>query len=242
MPLLGFGTWQLRGEQAAEATLCALQAGYRHIDTAAMYANEREVGAALAQSDLSRDQLFVTTKLPPDRLGAEPAVLAESLELLGLARVDLWLIHWPPVESVRMWRAVLDAREQGLVVDVGVSNYSLSQLDELKAATGVMPAVNQIPWSPLLFDRDLLEGHRQRGVVLEGYSGLRGGAISHPVIVELSEQLGRTPAQVIIRWHLQHGVVVIPKSSSPERIAANADVAGFELEDQQMAALDGLGG
>jgi diketogulonate reductase-like aldo/keto reductase len=167
-------------------------------------------------------------------------VLAESLALLGVDAVDLWLIHWPPADSTRMWRALLDARERRLVIDVGVSNYSLAQLDELEAATGVMPAVNQIPWSPLLFDREVLEGHRERGVVLEGYSGLRGGAITHPVVVDVAGQVGRSPAQVVIRWHLQHGVVVIPKSSSPERIAANADIGGFQLDDAQMASLDGV--
>lgn len=241
MPLLGFGTWQLRGHEAEQATGHALTAGYRHIDTATMYGNEAEVGRALATSGLPRESVFLTTKLPPDRVGAERAVLTQSLAQLGVDQLDLWLIHWPPSDSAAMWREFLTAREEGLVKDVGVSNFSLLQLDDLAAATGVMPAVNQIPWSPLQFDRDLLAGHRDRGVVLEGYSGLRNGAIDHPVIARVAAELERTPAQVIIRWHLQHGVVVIPKSAVPERITANGDVGGFELHEEQMALLDGLG-
>jgi diketogulonate reductase-like aldo/keto reductase len=241
MPLVGFGTWQLRDDQAHDATLFALKAGYRHLDTATMYDNEREVGAAIAESGISRDSIFVTTKLPPDRAGDESKVLAQSLDLLGLDHLDLWLIHWPPSDSIAMWRAFAAARQDGLARDVGVSNYSLAQLDQLAEATGVMPAVNQIPWSPLLFDQALLDGHRRRGVVLEGYSALKNGAMDHPVIVEVAGQVGRTPAQVIVRWHLQHEVVVIPKSSVPERITANAEVAGFTLDDEQMAAIDALG-
>jgi len=242
MPLFGFGTWQLSGQEAQDATAFALSVGYRHLDTATMYGNEQEVGAAIVASGIARDQVFVTTKLPPDRDGDERPVLQQSLELLGLAHVDLWLIHWPPSAGVPMWKEFLAAQAEGLVRDVGVSNYSLAQLDELAAATGTMPAVNQIRWSPLLFDREVLDGHRSRGVVLEGYSALRGGTLTHPVIEAIAQDLGQTAAQVLVRWHLQHQVVVIPKSAQPERIVANADVTGFELSPAQMAQLDGLGG
>jgi diketogulonate reductase-like aldo/keto reductase len=242
MPLLGFGTWQLRAN-AGQATAWALDAGYRLIDTATVYRNEQEVGGGLARSGIDRTEVFVTTKIPPDRSGAEVETLRESLTALSIDHVDLWLIHWPPDEggiALDIWTAMVDIRDQGLATDIGVSNYSLDQLDELAAATGVMPAVNQIEWSPLLFDQAQLDGHRERGVVLEGYSALRGGTLEHPQIVAIAERLGRTPAQVIIRWHLQHEVVVIPKSQDRERISANADVDGFELSEQDMARLDSL--
>jgi diketogulonate reductase-like aldo/keto reductase len=243
MPLLGFGTWQLRGTSAAQSVEWALDAGYRLVDTATMYRNERQVGEGLARSGIDRDSIFVTTKIPPDRSGTELETLHKSLTALGGESVDLWLIHWPPDEggiALDIWKALVGARDQGLATDIGVSNYSLDQLDELAAATGVMPAVNQIEWSPLLFDQTQLDGHRERGVVLEGYSALRGGTLEHPGIVAIAERLGRTPAQVIIRWHLQHEVVVIPKSQDRERIIANADVDGFELGEGDMATLDSL--
>ena len=239
IPLLGFGTWQITGPTAQEATEAALAAGYRHLDTATVYGNEREVGAALAASGVAREDVFVTTKCPPDRAGEARQVLEESLDKLGLEQVDLWLIHWPG-GGLPMWEAFLSAREAGLVRDVGVSNYTLDMLDELQAATGVLPAVNQIRWSPLLFDPAVEQGHRDRGVVLEGYSALRGGTLEHPVIGGIAERLGRTPAQVIVRWHLEHSTVVIPKSTKAERIRANADVDGFSLSSDDVAALDAL--
>lgn len=243
MPLLGFGTWQITGEGAEQTVGWALEAGYRHLDTATVYGNEREVGAALGASGLARADVFVTTKLPPNRAGTERKTLRQSLELLGTDYVDLWLIHWPPGAGagVDLWKALTQARDEELAGDIGVSNYSLAQIDELSAATGVTPAVNQIEWSPLLFDQAVLDGHGKRGIVLEGYSALRGGTLEHPVIVEIAERLGRTPAQVIIRWHLQHGVVVIPKSRARERIASNADIDGFALSVADVGALDALG-
>ena len=242
MPLLGFGTWQVNGDLARQATGWALEAGYRHIDTATMYDNEREVGAGLRDSEVDRDDVFITTKLPPNRGGKPLKTLHRSLELLGTDRVDLWLIHWPPSDGVGLdlWAAFIQAREQGLATDIGVSNHSLGQIDQLASATGEQPAVNQIRWSPKLFDPAELAGHRERGVVLEGYSALRGGTLTAPVIVTIAQRLGRTPAQVIIRWHVQHDVVVIPKSRDRDRISANADVGGFELSPQDMDALDGL--
>jgi diketogulonate reductase-like aldo/keto reductase len=243
MPLLGFGTWQIKGGKAQRAVSAALEAGYRHLDTATMYRNEREVGRALAESGVPRDQVFVTTKCPPDRARRALDTLRESLEMLGTDHVDLWLIHWPGKGSVNvdLWRTFVEAREQGLARTVGVSNFDAALIDEVTAATGVQPAVDQVEWSPLLFDANTLAEHRERGVVLEGYSALRGGTLDHPVIVDIAERLERTPAQVIIRWHLQHGVVVIPKSVHPDRIRSNADVGDFTLSDQDMAALDGLG-
>ncbi|CAN5517663.1 aldo/keto reductase [soil metagenome] len=243
LPVLGFGTWQLRGEEATQATGWALGAGFRHLDTAAVYHNEREVGAALAETEIARDDIFVTTKIPPDRTGREREIMEQSLESLGTDHVDLWLIHWTPEGGVGadLWRAMVAARDDGMARDIGVSNYSLDQLDQLSDATGVMPAVNQIEWSPLLFNGVTLDGHRERGVVLEGYSALKGGTLEHPVIVGVADRLGKTPAQVIIRWHLQHDVVVIPKSRDRQRIASNAAVADFQLSEEDIAALDALG-
>ena len=244
MPLLGFGTWQITGDDAVTSTAAALEAGYRHLDTATVYRNEAEVGRALAESDVDRGDVFVTTKCPPENVGRERETLEQSLEALRTDHLDLWLIHWT-VDSAddrrKVWEAFVAARAEGLVRDIGVSNYSPAQIDELVDATGVTPAVNQIKWSPLLYDAGLAAAHAERGIVLEGYSALRGGTLTDPTISGIAERLGRTPAQVIVRWHLQHGFVAIPKSTKPERIAANADVADFELSADDMAALDGLG-
>jgi 2,5-diketo-D-gluconate reductase A len=243
MPLLGFGTWQITGREAVTATTAALEAGYRHLDTATVYGNEAEVGRALHDSGVARDDVFVTTKCPPNQAGRELQTLRQSLDALGTDHVDLWLIHWPGNDATNLsiWRAFVEARKSGLARDIGVSNFDVETIDELTSSTGVAPAVNQIEWSPLLFDAAVLDEHRRRKVALEGYSALRGGTLDNPTITEIAERAGRTPAQVIIRWHLQHGVVVIPKSRNPERIRSNADVAGFELSADQMAALDGLG-
>lgn len=243
MPLLGFGTWQIRGRKATQAAEWALAAGYRHLDTATVYRNEGDVGAGLAASGVARGDVFLTTKCPPSNAGRERATLERSLELLGTDHVDLWLIHWTPRKGVGVdiWQAFVEARSAGLARAIGVSNYSLAGIDELVSVTGARPAVNQIEWSPLLFDRAQVDGHRERGIVLEGYSALRGGTLEHPVVTRIAERLGRTAAQVIIRWHLQHGVVVIPKSVVRDRIFGNADVDGFELTAQDVAALDALG-
>jgi diketogulonate reductase-like aldo/keto reductase len=244
MPLLGFGTWQIKGEEAFRATSTALEAGYRHLDTATVYGNEREVGRALAESGVPRGDVFVTTKCPPDRAGHELDTLRQSLDALQTDHVDLWLIHWPGDGRVNtdLWNAFVEARESGLAREVGVSNFDIALVDEVTKAAGVAPAVNQIEWSPLLYDATTLAEHHDRDIVLEGYSALRGGTLDHPTIVQIAERLDRTPAQVIIRWHLQHQVVVIPKSVHAERIRSNADVAGFSLTDDDMARLDALAG
>jgi 2,5-diketo-D-gluconate reductase A len=241
MPLLGFGTWQLTGRSGRSAVAAALETGYRHLDTATIYDNEREVGAGLAASGVPRDEVFVTTKCPPDRAHEARAVLEQSLELLGLDAVDLWLVHWPPTDPVGMWETFVQAQSDGLAKDVGVSNFSLAQLDDVERATGVKPAVNQIKWSPLLYDAAIEQGHRERGIVLEGYSGLKGGTLEHPVITGIADRLGRTPAQVINRWHLEHGTVTIPKSGNANRIRANADLGSFSLGAEDLAAIDALG-
>lgn len=241
MPLVGLGTWRLGDRAAYDALLWALQAGYRHVDTATMYRNEADLGAALGDSGLAREEVFVTTKLPADAAGDERQVLERSLQALRTDHVDLWLVHWPPNGAgVDVWRAFIDLAAEGLARAIGVSNYSPAQVDELIEATGVAPAVNQVKWSPFVFDQDLLRHSRDRGVVLEGYSPFAAAQLDHPVLVELAERHGKTPAQVVVRWHVEHGVVVIPKSAHRERITANIDVFDFSLGPDEVAVLDGL--
>jgi 2,5-diketo-D-gluconate reductase A len=243
MPLLGLGTWAARGRSAGEAVRLALEIGYRLVDTATMYGNEREVGQAVAESGLPREEIFVTTKLPQGRAGRERATLEESLAALGLEYVDLWLIHWPPGGRARpdVWERLLELQADGLARDVGVSNYSSRQIDELERATGRLPAVNQIEWSPSLFDRDVIEAHRRLGVQLEGYSPLRTSNLRDPRIVRIADAHDVTPAQVVLRWHIEHRIVAIPKSTDAERIAENAAIFGFRLTPSEVEALDGLG-
>ncbi|MDG4767531.1 aldo/keto reductase [Solwaraspora sp. WMMD406] len=242
MPVLGFGTWQATGQKGYSAIRAALDVGYRHLDTATMYGNEAEVGRAIKDSGVPRDDVFVTTKLPPDRVGRAEETLAASLAALDTDYVDLWLIHWPPRggESVPTWRAFVAARQAGHVRAIGVSNYSLAQIDELADATGAVPAVNQVPWGPTLHDLRTLVEHQSRGVVLEGYSPFQNTDLDTPLLVEIADAHQVSPAQVVLRWHLQHGIVVIPKSVTPQRIAANADVFDFELTDGEMARIDDL--
>ena len=240
LPLVGLGTWQMTGTQCYLAVRHALAVGYRHIDTATMYGNEREVGRALRDSGVAREEVFITTKLPSGDAGRERETIAASLEALGVDRLDLWLIHWPPSGSARpdVWARLLEAQAEGLARAVGVSNYSLEQIDELEAASSRLPAVNQIEWSPSLYDPETVRGHRERGVQLEGYSPLKTMHLGDTRLVRIAEAHGVTPAQVVIRWHIEHRVVVIPKSSRPERIASNADVFGFSLSREELAELD----
>lgn len=242
MPLVGFGTWQLRGQSAYAAIRRALEVGYRHLDTATMYANEEQVGRAVRDSGLAREEVFITTKLHPDDAGREQQALAASLRALGTEYVDLWLIHWPPRERAGLasWRELLAAQERGQARAVGVSNYDLDQLDLLKSETGQMPAVNQIPWSPFQHDQELLAGHQERGVALEGYSPLKRSQLRNPVLAEIAERHGVSSAHVVLRWHLEHQITVIPKSAHPDRIAANFDLFGFSLTDDEVARIDAL--
>lgn len=242
MPLVGFGTWQLRGRRCYEAVRFALETGYRHIDTATMYGNEGEVGRALTSSGIDRRDVFITTKLPSGGAGRERATIDASLRALGTDHVDLWLVHWPPGGRARpeVWRELLEARDRGLARAVGVSNYSLRQIDELIGATGQAPAVNQIPWSPSRYDPRVLAASRERDVVVEGYSPLKGTNLRDRVLAEIASRHGVTPAQVVLRWHVEHGIPVIPKSASRERIAANFDLFSFGLSPEEVARIDGL--
>jgi len=242
MPMVGFGTWPMRGQKAREAVAAALQAGYRHLDTATMYGNEEEVGRAVHDSGLSRQDVFLTSKLRAGDAGRERAELTRSLRALGTGHLDLWLIHWPPHgrTSVSAWRALLDLRDEGLTRAVGVSNYSLAQIDELVEATGEAPAVNQIHWNPRRYDPGLLGGLQERGVVAEGYSPLKDTNLNDPVLTEIAWAHSVTPAQVVLRWHLEHGIAVIPKSADPKRIVTNLDLFRFSLDPDEVARIDGL--
>ena len=242
MPALGFGTWQLTGTEAYDAVRSALEVGYRHLDTATVYKNEEQVGRAVRDSGIARDELFITTKLPPDEGVDAPATIATSLQALGTNYVDLWLIHWPPpgAASVTAWRSLLAAKERGQTRDVGVSNYSPAQIDELISETGVAPAVNQIPWSPFKYDAAVAAHSAERGVLLEGYSPFKLSKLDHPVLREIADAHQVTPTQVILRWHIEHGVVVIPKSAKPERIAGNYAIWDFTLDADEMTRIDAL--
>ena len=242
LPLVGLGTYGLRGAAGEGSLRSALDLGYRLLDTATMYENEAEVGRVLAEPE-HRDDVVVTTKLRPEHAGREDEFLARSLELLGVDALDLWLIHWPPQGRARpdVWERFVAARERGRVRAIGVSNHSLAQIDELTAATGVTPAVNQVKWGPRLFDAALLQGHRDRGIVLEGYSPFKATTLTDPVLTGIAAAHDVSAEQVVVRWHVQHGVVVIPKSGDPARQAVNLDVDGFTLTAEEVAAIDGLG-
>ena len=242
IPMLGLGVWQLAaGRETEQAVEWALEAGYRHIDTATYYRNERSVGAALRRSGLPRDQVFVTTKWLPIRRGPK-AEIARSLERLGLEYVDLYLVHWPvPGRMSRGWREFELLQERGLARAIGVSNFGQDRLARLLDATSRRPAVNQVPFSPFHDQAKLLAYCAEQGIVLEAYSPLeRGRAFGNPVIVEIARRLERTEAQVMLRWAIQHDAVVIPKSAQRDRIRENAQIFDFELERRDMSALDAL--
>src|SRR3954447_17301094 len=241
MPLLGFGTWQITGDSCYNAVRTALDVGYRHLDTATVYRNEEEVGRALRDSGIPGDEVFVTTKVPP-HAEYPRKFLDTSLQKLGTDHLDLWLIHWTEGDSIHedFWRVLLEAKRAGKVRDVGVSNYSLDQIDRLTKASGEQPAVNQIEWAPTLYDEDVARGHEQRGIVLEGYSALKNTDLDDAVLGEIAEAHGVTAAQVLLRWHLDHGFVAIPKSVTPERIEANFAVSGFSLTAEEVARVDAL--
>jgi diketogulonate reductase-like aldo/keto reductase len=240
MPSVGLGVWRLApGPETEQAVEWALDAGYRLVDTATFYRNEQSVGAAIRRSGVPRDELFVTTKLNPIHPNA-PRELAKSLKRLGLDYVDLYLIHWPvPLLRRRHWRQLEALQVEGLAREIGVSNYGERQLRPL--VDGRPPAVNQVHMSPFHFRPPLLEFCRKHGIVVEAYSPLeQGRAVADPTVIAIGERLGRTAAQVLIRWSLQHGTVVIPRSKTERRIRENIDVFDFELGPDDMATLDQL--
>ena len=240
MPMIGLGTWSLRDTYSTVRT--ALDAGYRHIDTARQYDNEAEVGAAIHDSGVPRDEIFITTKILSRDVDRVDAVVEESLTSLRTDYVDLWLIHDPPPPglSERLWDNLVGLRESGRARAVGVSEYGSSQIDAIIASSGVTPAVNQLRWAPALFDGVRLSKLSARGIRLEGFSGLRLTDLTDPVFTLAAHRYEVTPAQVLLRWHIDHGIVAIPRTDNPRRIAQNLDVWGFELEEEVRQAIDAL--
>ncbi|MCI4345818.1 MAG: aldo/keto reductase [Thermoplasmata archaeon] len=246
MPVFGLGTWKLAaGRSTRDSVRIALEAGYRLFDTAKLYANETDVGAALAAAGLPREEYFVTTKVWNDDQGYETTLRAfeKSRRALGVEQVDLYLIHWPvPGKRLDTWKALEKLHGDGLCRTIGVSNFTVDHLKELFAACSIRPTVNQVEFNPFLFQRELLEFCRENGVQLEAYAPLtRGQQLAHPVVQHFAKAHGKTPAQVMLRWGLQHGVIEIPKSSRVERIKENAGALTFELSAEEMAELDRLG-
>ncbi|WP_372984462.1 aldo/keto reductase [Microbacterium sp.] len=246
MPQLGYGVFQVPDAETTAAVAAALDAGYRSIDTAAIYGNEAGVGRAIAESGIPRDELFVTSKAWISDHGYDAALRAydASLERLGLDHLDLYLIHWPtPALATypETWRALESLYADGRVRAIGVSNFEPEHLARIASEGGVVPAVNQVELHPALQNRAVAEANAQRGILTEAWSPLAQGAVlSDRSVVEIAERHERTPAQIVLRWHLQQGRIVIPKSVTPARIAENLDVFGFELADDELAAVDRL--
>lgn len=247
IPQLGYGVFQVPPEEAEKAVGLALQAGYRNIDTAAAYQNEEGVGRALAASGLDRDEVYVTTKLWNRSQGRDKALRAfdKSMARLGLEVLDLYLIHWPVPSLdlyVETWTALEELQRDGRVRSIGVSNFTPAHLQRLFDETGVVPALNQVELHPYLPQEELRAFHAEHGIATEAWSpiGAGGDLLAEPVLAEIGGTYGKSPAQVVLRWHVQLGNVVIPKSVTPERIAANLDVFDFALTDEQMASVSGL--
>ncbi|MFD9795876.1 aldo/keto reductase [Streptomyces sp. NPDC059070] len=250
MPQLGFGVWQVPDDEAAKAVVTAIEAGYRSVDTAAIYENEVGTGKAIAASGVAREELFVTTKLwnSAKETWTRDSVLREfdaSLDKLGLDYIDLYLIHWPRAmrdDYVTVWSAFAEIAESGRAKAVGVSNFKEPQLRRIIDASGLTPAVNQVELHPQLAQAELRAFHAEHGIATEAWSplGQGKGLLEVPTIVAIAQKYGRTPAQVVLRWHLQTGNVAIPKSVTPSRIAENFDVFGFELDAEDITAIAAL--
>jgi 2,5-diketo-D-gluconate reductase A len=247
IPQLGFGVWQVPDADVTDAVTTALEVGYRSIDTAAAYENEDGVGRALARTDVPREEIFLTTKVWNDQQGHDATLRAfdASAKRLGQEVVDLYLIHWPvPAKEayVDTWRALLELRSQGRIRAAGVCNFQPAHLQRLLDETGELPALNQIELHPRLQQRELRAFHAQHGIVTEDWSPLASGGdlLADPVITGIAQRLSRTPAQVVLRWHVQLGHVVIPKSVTPSRIAENFQIFDFELEPGDLAAIEGM--
>ena len=248
IPQIGYGVFKVDAAVTADVTGQALAAGYRHIDTAKIYGNEEGVGQALRDSGVARDDVFVTTKLWDDAHAHDDAIAAceASLERLGLEQIDLYLIHWATPSQgqyVEAWKALIELRERGLVRSIGVSNFPLPQLEEIIEATGVVPAVHQIELHPYFPQLELREAHARHGIVTESWGPLGQGKsdlLENAVITEIASAHEATPAQVVLAWHLSHGIVALPKSATPSRIVENLAAAELVLSAEEIAAIDAL--
>lgn len=241
IPLLALGVWQVPdGPECENAVRWALELGYRHVDTAQAYGNEESVGRALRDSGVPRAEVFITTKFYPAQDDPE-AEAQRSLERLGVDHVDLYIIHWPQGGPTWAWPGMESAHDRGLARSIGVSNYSVAQLDEVMSVAGTRPVVNQVQFNPFAYRRRLLDACEERDVAIEAYSPLGTGQhLADEKVGEIAGRLGRTPAQVLVRWAVQRGLVVLPKSAHRDRIEENAQVFDFTVSDDDMAALDAL--
>ena len=245
IPCVGFGTYKLPGREAYEPTLHALKTGYRHVDSAALYENEKEVGEAVREGEkklgVKRKDIFITTKIWNSDHGNPRAALEKSLQKLGMEYVDLYLIHWPVPQSVRTWKEFEKFQKEGKAKSIGVSNFTIEDLEALLPETEVVPAVNQVEFSPFLYQKELLDYCRRKKILVEAYSPLtRGRRLQDPLLAELAQKYGKSVAQLLIRWCLQHEVVPLPKSAHAERIEENAGVFGFTISPADMKRMDGL--
>jgi 2,5-diketo-D-gluconate reductase A len=247
IPQFGFGVFQIEPARTAQVVRTAFDAGYRHIDTAQGYGNEEGVGQAIRESGLARDEVFVTTKLINNRHGHDEAIAAldESLHKLGLDHVDLYLIHWPRPQAdryVETWGAFEKIQSEGKARAIGVSNFQVSHLERLAAETGTVPAVNQIELHPWLTQRELQAYHREHGIATEAWSpiGKGGDLLQDERVTALAEKYGKSPAQIVLRWHIQQDIIVFPKSVTPSRIRENIEVFDFELGPDDIATIDEL--
>ncbi|MBN9433589.1 MAG: aldo/keto reductase [Bosea sp.] len=246
MPQLGFGVWQVDNDEVEQPVLEALSTGYRLIDTAEGYGNEEGVGKALQRSGIPRRDIFLTTKLDNSRQGFDETLRAfdESLGKLKTDYLDLFLIHWPlPMRDryVETWKAFIRLHQEGRIRAIGVSNFLPEHIERLQAETGMMPVVNQLELHPEFQQRGVRDVHRRHGIKLEAYSPLGSGAVlDNPEIGAIADRKGKTPAQIILRWHMQQGIIAIPKSVTPDRIRSNFEIFDFELSDDDMASIAGL--
>lgn len=248
IPQIGLGVWQTPNEEAAPAVRKALEVGYRHVDTAAIYENEEGVGEGIRQSGVARGDIFLTTKLWNDRQSHDAALKAfdESLKRLGTDYVDLFLIHWPSPHRgtyVEAWKALVELKKQGRARSIGVSNFAEEHLERIIGETGETPVLNQIELHPDFQQKALRAVHERLGMRTQSWSPLgQGKLLSNPEIAKVAQRLGKSPAQVIIRWHLDNGLIVIPKSVTPARIEENFKVFDFTLDADAKAVLDALDG
>lgn len=246
MPAIGFGTWQIPSLRTKQLVLAALEAGYRHIDTAEIYGNQIEVGEAIKESGIPRDEIFVTTKLWNDDQGFEKTLkaCAKSMEKMKLDYLDLYLIHWPATKKRHeSWRAMEKLVAEGTIMAAGVSNYTVEHIEQLLERSDFKPAVNQVEFHPFIYEqqRELLEYCNKQGIVMEAYSPInRVGSDEAAPIKEIAERIGKTPQQVALRWCMQHGTVPLPRSTNIEHLASNLQVNDFELPEQDMLTLDSM--
>ncbi|WP_246956838.1 aldo/keto reductase [Brachybacterium sp. Marseille-Q7125] len=247
IPQLGYGVWQVPNDVAADVVVTALEAGYRHVDTARGYENEAGVGQALKRAGLGRDEVFVTSKVPNQDQGRDKTLKSfeGTMQDLGLEQLDLYLVHWPaPANGLALetWKTLIELQEQGRIRSIGTSNFRIQDLEMLEQETGVLPVLNQIELHPYFAQHEMREFHASKGIVTESWSplGQGGGELEDPVITGIAEAHGATPAQVMLAWNLAQGHVVIPKSVTPERITSNLASLELQLTAEEIAAIDAL--